>query len=101
MVASMVGALLKHKNWPFSLSELKKLQSPSVDWMVGLPATLQHRANPTGVSVLSKNANLDDEKNPARALMFAIGNSLETGGFLAPDASMPEGIVRIVIAPKI
>jgi hypothetical protein len=100
MVASMISALLKDKKWPYSLSELKKLQSPP-DWMSGFPATLQHRANPTGVSVLSKTAGNPQEKTPANALMFAIGNSLDTGGFMTADETIPDGVVRIVIAPKI
>ena len=100
MVAGMVAALLKDKNWPYSLSELKKLQSPP-DWMSGFPATMQHRANPTGVSVLSKTSGNLQEMSPARALMIAIGYSLDTGGFIAADETMPEGVVRIVIAPKI
>ncbi|WP_213742066.1 hypothetical protein [Bradyrhizobium sp. dw_411] len=101
MVAGMIAVLLKDKNWPYSLSELKKLQSPP-DWMKGFPATLQHRANPTGVSVLSKTAaGNPQEMTPAKALMFAIGKSLDAGGFIAADEAIPDGTVRVVIAPKI
>lgn len=100
MVAGMIAALLTDKKWPYSLSELKKLQSPP-DWMVTFPATLQHRANPTGVSVLSKNGRDPQEKTPANALMSAIGSALDASGFMTVDETIPEGVVRVVIAPKI
>jgi hypothetical protein len=98
MLAGMIGALLKDNNWPFSISELKKLQPPP-DWMAGFPATLQHHANPTGVTVVSKIGGVDNKT--AGALLRAIVDSIPSNGAGTGDSTLPDGVVRVVIAPKI
>jgi hypothetical protein len=50
MLAGMATTLLNEIHWSVTFAELTKQQKPSQDWMVGAPATLQYRANPTGDS---------------------------------------------------
>jgi hypothetical protein len=102
MLASLIGALLGELHWPYDLAELKKMERPPEDWMKDFPATLQYRANPTGISFLTKNGigNMQ-AKTPAAALVRAVLNGSETSGMAAPDPTLPDGVMRIVVAPKL
>jgi hypothetical protein len=70
-----------------------------------LPLTTQHRANFTGLSVIT-NEKIDfsayNEKTPHRSIVRALGKSVEAAGiFEAGDPDMADGAIKIVIAPKI
>jgi hypothetical protein len=105
LLASMMGAVLNDMKWPYELAPLKKLESgPS--WLLGLPATMQHRAKSTGVSVVSRHVreiNIKDKSTEAAvaraifsSIMFAAANFQWAG-----DPEMPEGEIKIVIAPRV
>jgi hypothetical protein len=102
-LASMVSTLLNDARWRFSFAELKKLQNPSQGWMKDVPAVLQHRANPTGITILTKMPSDPTKMNAARGLMSALGTSVEGlgGGMISNDETLEDGVVRLVIAPKL
>jgi hypothetical protein len=100
MLGSMAVAILNDMNWPVTIDELKKQQNPSQGWMIGVPATLQHRANPTGMTILTKEQLDPIKKTIVGGLMQAFGEAL-AGGMISNDQTIAEGVVRVVIAPKI
>jgi hypothetical protein len=98
MFSGMIEALLKDAHWPASLAEVKKPNPQSQ-----APALLQYRANPTGVTILSKKGVNVFETNPVSGLLKALSSS-DTwlgGGLISDDDRIPEGIVRVIVAPKI
>lgn len=101
IVASMIRALLKDARWPASIAPLSKLQS-GPDWLLGLPAVIQHRANVTGISIVTSQVGDFDGKSTASALVRAIMRSVDGAqGQWSSDETMPSDAVRVVVAPKL
>jgi hypothetical protein len=102
MLGSMLQALFNDMRWPCSFSEIKKLDPPPYDWMKGMPAVLQHRANPTGISIVTNKVGEFGDKSVSASLVRAIGKSVQGINMQwSRDEMMPDGVVRIVIAPKL
>lgn len=101
MLASMLHAVLNDMHWPVSAAPIRRLQS-GPDWLLGLPAVLQHRANPMGISLVSRTAGeIDDGSTQSavvRALMKAVSG---TNGQWSGDETMPDDAIKIVVAPKV
>lgn len=101
MLASMLHAVLNDMHWPASAAPIRRLQS-GPDWLLGLPAVLQHRANPMGVSLVSRTVGeIGDgstESAVVRAVMKAVAG---TNGQWSGDETMPDDAIKIVVAPKV
>jgi hypothetical protein len=78
------------------------LDEPTVD-KAHLPAAMSVGALPYGVSVVSKKPTfLPFENSPSGDLNFALGYALGSiGGVIGQsDETMPNDVVRVVVAPR-
>jgi len=102
MLAGMLQALFNYMRWPNSFSEIKKLDPPPYDWMKAMPAVLQHRASPTGISFIAKKVGEFDDRSATASLILAIGKAVKGLNLQwSGDELMPDGVVRVVVAPKL
>lgn len=102
MLASMLQASFNDMRWPSSFAEIKRLEPLPYDWMSGMPAVLQHRASPTGISIVTNRVGEFGDKSVPSSLAIAIGKSVQgTNLHWSRDETMPEGTIRVVIAPKL
>jgi hypothetical protein len=102
MLADMIGGLFTRSNWHSSVAPIQPLPNPP-DWLSKLPPTLQHRANPTGLTILRNEPPSDvAAKTPSRSIVRAIMNSVNGANLMvASDPDLPADVVKIVIAPKL
>jgi hypothetical protein len=104
MLAGMIDAILYDLHWPHSpASPLKRRDGELIpEWLFRLPAVIQHRANPMGITVVSKKVGEFSDKSAVAALARAIMKSVQgVQGQWSRDDTLPEGEIKVVIAPKL
>jgi len=102
MLAGMIDAILYDLHWPHSPAAPLKKRESIPDWLLRLPAVIQHRANPMGISVVSKQVGEFSDKSAAASLARAILKSVQGAqAQWSRDETLLEGVIKVVVAPKL